>query len=527
MDSTCSYRANMAREVVRQKLAAELNKIPSLPHIPHSLLSFSDSNEPGGLWAPHHLPHCPALTPDNGTMASDSMPENSKVCIVGAGVAGLYIAMILEDLSIENLSYEILEASDRAGGRLKTHHFTSEQHDYYDIGAMRFPKIPIMKRTFKLFDLLEVPQIPYILDKGSVKTPSRYNDIVVLSDQPLPPDGDPYKVSKANGGSVPDETIRTGLDAILNKAYGRFKDGLKADWKTGFKELMNYDKYSTRQYLQTEMGLDFFSIQWLETTNSASGLFDQAFSESVIDSLDFEPNDDWTCILGGTSLVSDAMQKKLKEKVQFKKRVSKISIDHKISKDSEGNVKPNMFVTCAGEKETRDPYVTVFNTTSLACLQRIDLTDLDLHPSQKDAIRSLHYDDSAKVAIKFKRPWWIQDCGITAGGVASTDLPLRTCVYPSYNLKDSSTAVLLCSYTWSQDATRVGSLISGKLPEDEIELKDLMIDNLAKLHQHSFGNKNLGQIRAIIGEAYHTHHAFSWSHDPYTSGAFALVSTDL
>jgi len=66
-----------------------------------------------------------------------------KFCIVGAGVAGLYTAFILEKLGID---YEILEASDRIGGRIFTHHFTEDKHDYYDIGAMRFPNNPIMKR---------------------------------------------------------------------------------------------------------------------------------------------------------------------------------------------------------------------------------------------------------------------------------------------------------------------------------------------------------------------------------------------
>lgn len=45
---------------------------------------------------------------------------------------GLYIAMILEALDIPNLSYEILEGSDRVGGRVYTHHFSDTKHDYYD-----------------------------------------------------------------------------------------------------------------------------------------------------------------------------------------------------------------------------------------------------------------------------------------------------------------------------------------------------------------------------------------------------------
>lgn len=162
-------------------------------------------------------------------------------------------------------------------------------------------------------------------------------------------------------------------------------------------------------------------------------------------------------------------------------------------------------------------YATVFNTTSLACMERMDLGKAELHPAQKDAIRTLHYDTSAKVAIKFRYPWWVTKCGITQAGVASTDLPLRNCVYPSYSLSDSTTepAVLLCSYTWAQDAQRIGSLIMDNSPEGEEELVDLILRNLARLHAKSVSYEE-------IKKAYMTHYSWDWSKDQYTSGAFAL-----
>lgn len=55
-------------------------------------------------------------------------PPNFKVGIIGAGASGLYTAMILQDLGIE---YELLEASEKVGGRLFTHHFGEKRNDYY------------------------------------------------------------------------------------------------------------------------------------------------------------------------------------------------------------------------------------------------------------------------------------------------------------------------------------------------------------------------------------------------------------
>lgn len=79
--------------------------------------------------------------------------------IVGAGVSGLFSAMVFDWLNEHpelkgklKINYDILEAAgeERLGGRLYTHKFSEgdpvKTHDYYDVGAMRFPNNDIMKR---------------------------------------------------------------------------------------------------------------------------------------------------------------------------------------------------------------------------------------------------------------------------------------------------------------------------------------------------------------------------------------------
>lgn len=57
--------------------------------------------------------------------------DDLPICIIGAGTAGLYTAMIFESLG---LSYQIVDADnrDRVGGRVWTYHFpNSGRYDYY------------------------------------------------------------------------------------------------------------------------------------------------------------------------------------------------------------------------------------------------------------------------------------------------------------------------------------------------------------------------------------------------------------
>jgi len=58
-------------------------------------------------------------------------PSDFPVCIIGAGTAGLYTAMILESLGID---YQIVDAGtrERVGGRLFTYRFPGGgEYDYY------------------------------------------------------------------------------------------------------------------------------------------------------------------------------------------------------------------------------------------------------------------------------------------------------------------------------------------------------------------------------------------------------------
>lgn len=130
-----SLITQFARNIQRTQLAQELVDID---------VPLPGGRNPGGA------PRIPDTILDDLLFNREDRPEHLKVGIIGAGMAGLYTAFILDTLNISGVSYEILEASDRPGGRCLTHRFTPEQWDYYDVGAMRFPDNPTMTRYRQL-----------------------------------------------------------------------------------------------------------------------------------------------------------------------------------------------------------------------------------------------------------------------------------------------------------------------------------------------------------------------------------------
>lgn len=212
-------------------------------------------------------------------------------------------------------------------------------------------------------------------------------------------------------------------------------------------------------------------------------------------------------------------------------------------------------ITQTETKATRtEDYFAVFNSTTLGALQRMNPKKCGFIVSQatlspllsrrsvasslrltrssrwrtKQAIRGLSYGASSKVAIKFKTPWWqVAPFSINKGGLSKTDLPLRLCVYPSYNIKSDlnpewnqhEPSVLLCSYTWGQDASRRGSLITPDSPAGEEQLRTTLLHNLALLHANE--QMSYETLLQMLNEQFVTHHAWDWYKDQNTAGAFA------
>jgi len=265
-----------------------------------------------------------------------------------------------------------------------------------------------------------------------------------------------------------------------------------------------------------------------------------SLTETVIDYVDFDyakkKNVPWRRIEGGMQMVPNAMAEKLASKdwpaLRPRNPSWQVALNTPVTKLTYvASAKQVSVETLTGSKTSYD---MVFNTTAMGPLQRMDLSDLNLPDVVLDAIRSLSYDRATKVAIKFKQAWWKTVYNIS-GGISKSDLPISNVVYPSWGVGEGP-AVLMVSYSWAQDATRMGSMVGDysvpavKRGKDDA-IVTLCLKNLVQLFsgiapvdkQEPITFESLyGLLEDDPADPFGTYHAWAWSHDPWTGGAFAL-----
>ena len=481
------------------------------------------------------------------------------VSLTFLGASGLYTALILDSL---NIPYKVLESRDDVGGRLFTHHFidtTGAPYNYFDVGAMRFPKIDNMRRVFHLFEYaaLNTGDIQLNAKLREYHTSCKnallsYNGVTVR--QSDNPGGDIFKASEFILDTDSAPYIKAGINAIINDVIEPFAKGIVNDLETrhtligpGWRDLMKYDNYSIRGYMAVvykpseKLGLppkhlSTDVINWLETnwleTPTAGQSFDLAFTDFVTESINFgwsldsEEDVEWSCIefvfiysvcpvlrlinisvsqSGGSNQIAQCMAKYIRRNkpdvIQLRSSVTSIGLNH----FSEG-------LGVVTNHTEHHSFSHVICTIPLPVLRVIDLSNAKLTTMQSNALRMLNFTQVVKVGLQFKTAWWTS--GIDkrgkrlniVGGETYTDRPLKTIVYPSHgDVDEGKTTTLIASYCFGEDAQKLSALIN----KDTEKLSKIVLKELADIH-----DMDLDFLRSELIDTF----AWSWSDDLHSMG---------
>ncbi|KAM3591087.1 uncharacterized protein V6R79_022088 [Siganus canaliculatus] len=411
----------------------------------------------------------------------DGLPHintSNHVVIVGAGVAGLTAAKLLQDAGHR---VTIVEANSRIGGRVET--YRNEKEGWYaELGAMRIPSDHSIFRWFA--KTLGVKLNQFIMDDHN--TFYFVNGLLKRTyTVQANPDVLNYKVRSSEKGK--------SANALFQDALQKVKDEVEAHGCRA--ALMKYDKYSAKEYLKEVAGLSSEALRMIGDLLNEQSLMYTALSEMIYDQADVNDNVQYDEVTGGTDLFPRAFLSVLDVPILLNSKVQRI----RRSRDG---------VTVSFEESQRSSLtdlhadMVLVTTTAKAALY------MDFEPSlsirKMEALRAVHYDSSTKIILTFSSRFWEED-GIR-GGKSITDRPSRYIYYPSHTFPaNSSVGVLLASYTWSDDSLLL------QAASDE-ELKEMALRDLVKIH----GERVRALCTGVVVK--------KWSLDPYSFGAFALFT---
>ena len=393
----------------------------------------------------------------------------SKVGIVGGGMAGLYSALLLKRYR-PDVSVKIIEAIPRVGGRVHTHRFSNEAHQYFEAGAMRLPAVTWQKPVCDLIDYLNrtgspenrIDLIPYhyscssgnrVYVNGTKQEDGKIMNLDYankhLSELGFPPKADPT----VEAGKL----LQDAIDPVVKELQANFPEALK-----------KYDPMSLHYYLSQVLHWPDAKINYVEVMSSQTNEFRNGLVDQAILNSDFTGQVvNWKTIDNGMSRLPEACAENIgMNNIELQAPVQSLKhIDHGRVEVGYGKL---------GEKLTCEDFDAVILALPPSSTRMI--TNKPLWPVNLEyGLRSIHFQPLYKIGLRFKTRFWERE-GLrpSHGGQSTTDLPIRWVVYPSYGIGDKGKGVLLC-YSWMTDSNHW-------LPKSKSDKIRMALDNLKQIY---------------------------------------------
>ncbi|MEV0598656.1 NAD(P)/FAD-dependent oxidoreductase [Streptomyces sp. NPDC050315] len=367
------------------------------------------------------------LTPTYRQLLTDNVhiePRGMRIAIVGAGMAGLAAAYMLQKAGHQ---VRVIDAHpDRIGGRIHTLRDWHHPAAYAEAGALRIPGTHTL--VTGLARHLGVGLRPFILHResrflhvnGSMAARGQYQR-------------HPRSLNKTFG-VTDDRTAQALLDDALKPVRTMVKDDRTDGWA---RFLDRYDSWSLQRFLTDRAGLTARELDLLATLESSTARLPLSLTHCLLAATAHPPEARQWEVPGGMDQLPKALASKLKEGT-LRPGWRLTGVDSRPTK-----LRLAVEKTDTGQKENLEADRVII-TAPFPALRYVTFTP-GLSYGKRRAMQELRHGAATKVLLEFDQRWWGTD-----GGADLSDTPLRCTVYPSH--PSGRGGVVLASTTRDDDA---------------------------------------------------------------------------
>ena len=397
--------------------------------------------------------------PNSAHKLANNTIAKKQAIVIGAGLAGLNAARILENSGLDTL---VLEAKSYAGGRTMTWRDGGGQ--YINMGG-----VEIGDRYDRFAQLAKSHNLTLVDSDESAKGLAIYRVGKLFN-------RDDWSTSSAN--PLP--------DTLKSIAPNRLQFGLHAkalplkstsDWA-----LPDYAEFDISEQVRLkELGADEATLALINRAGNFNQV-DQVSSLHVMRALanyKFGKSKSVKKLEGGNDLLAKRMAGSLND----------VRYDHSVTAIEQIN--DGIEVHCANGQLFKANNVVI--AIPFSVLRTIDLK-LKLSDQQQRAVSDLPYTTISKMVAKVDQPFWEQD-GLPAN--MWCDSPLERC-FLTYDARGNA------SYTFFINGTGTGK-----------------VDKLSAPHATEWILNQLAKVRPMAAKAVTPLTYHSWGNDPYAQGAYA------
>ncbi|RKL23412.1 hypothetical protein BFJ72_g14541 [Fusarium proliferatum] len=390
---------------------------------------------------------------------SISKAPNASIAIVGGGVSGLTTALMLDSIGLHN--WEIVEASDRVGGRFRTK-FVGGTQEFAEMGPMRLPYTVTYKSdnstheytehrlTFQLAETLnsmngndskwKVDFIPWIQHHpneliawgtgrhpdGSIPTRA---DILANSSLAKPPAmvSAAYNETKHHMNEIlKNETMLKAIQADVWRSHKLVMGQGYDDWSEQcmMREAFHASENVT-DAIWTATDYDVFWDEMVHNSNLALDGTKDSLGET-----------EWKCVDGGFNRLTDAFIPHISDRLVLNRKIRKL--EPVTSKYGQARTRLSWYPSVKNRTFESKDYDYTIMAVPFTMTRFMDLPSFSSVLGRAISEAGLRFKSACKVSLLFSERFWEKGERPIFGGYSIPESrSVGALYYPVYGLNES------------------------------------------------------------------------------------------